>query len=207
MAQLAAIVAAAVRERQPELEDLIRQTVDVELERVVEELVARELERRRNGGPGVIGTLIGEPESDPVDRSVDHDSGERRPLATKRCRTCDETKPLEAFPPGRNVCKSCTARAARERRRARARASSSSVDDDPVRRQCGLGPLTAKSDVVGADDRRRLLAELRANGVEHELIDGREFTVLRLPDVELERASTKTPIARRTPTGVVQRVA
>ena len=41
--------------------------------------------------------------------------------------------------------------------------------------------LDSKSQIVDADARRELLAELRANGVEHELRDGREFVVLKLP--------------------------
>ena len=40
-----------------------------------------------------------------------------------------------------------------------------------------LGPDLA----ANAELRRELLDELRANGIEHELRDGREFVVLKLP--------------------------
>jgi hypothetical protein len=44
------LVAAALGEREPELRELIRRVVDAELDRLTRELVAEELELRRNGG-------------------------------------------------------------------------------------------------------------------------------------------------------------
>jgi hypothetical protein len=107
---LADLVTAALRERQPELEQLVAAQVDSELERLVAERVDAELERRRNGDAA-------DPPSSPP--------------TSKTCRRCGESKPIAAFPdPTRSTCRSCKARRGRERRaaaRARPRA-----DEEPA---------------------------------------------------------------------------
>lgn len=110
----------------------------------------------------------------------------RVPTEASTCHRCGETKPPAAFPPGRNVCRAC------KYARARAREARTGGDEEP--RPAGSTVPLAESRnplaLVGAyeaadlEARRELLDELRANGVELELRDGREFHVLRVPDVE-----------------------
>jgi hypothetical protein len=62
----------------------------------------------------------------------------------------------------------------------------------------GVGGPRARADLEAAEERRQLLAELRANGVEYVERDGQTFTVLRLPD-QLRAAppATRVPVRLR----------
>ena len=111
------------------------------------------------------------------------------PLAveSRRCRRCGQTKAVAEFPTGRATCRACKAARNRERRAA-ARVAGEPEAEEPRRpRTLDRGyTLVPRSEVVDAEARRSLLAGLRANGVEFEERDGREFTVIRLPSVEPE---------------------
>jgi hypothetical protein len=132
--ELVEVVAAAVEERRPELELLVRDLVDRELHRVAVELVAAELTARRNGTAAVDRTspkseankreATNKREAMSADRetatgevaSADVPASEPPP-AVKACRRCSEVKRLTAFPVEarandgrRNVCRACNAR-------------------------------------------------------------------------------------------------
>jgi hypothetical protein len=181
---IAELVAAAVRERAVELEELVRHAVDVELERVTSELVERELELRRNGGAEGEGGAARRSESradtPPPIAPATSPIGETP--APRVCRECNDEPAL----PGRAIGRRCKSRRDREGR-SRARASRTS-DEEPApvgnrsgSRQVG-GRLVGWRERDRAEQCRGLLAELRRNGVEHEVRDGREYVVLRLPD-------------------------
>lgn len=214
--ELTQVVAAAVRSRRAELELLVREQVDAELARLVPELVEAELHARRNGGtpalpaadtPEEVSTAPGDPSRDRDLAAPDARAPEEQepPPATKVCRVCGETKPLAKFPPGRNTCRACKRSRERERGQ-RAKAADKEPAPAPRRAKGGLRALRSVADRAAAEERRELLAELRANGVEHVESDGRTFTVLRLPGPEPRAATTRTPIVRHAPAGAVQRV-
>jgi hypothetical protein len=160
---IAATVEAALEPHRPALRELVARAVDVTLERMLAELAPLELEPPAT--------------------------------STKRCRTCREEKPLDAFPPDakgrdgrRHVCRVCRQRRVRERRAELSRARAGDVGEEPAPAGNRSGSRQVGNRLVGArerdaiEQRRAMLAELRANGVERELRDGREFVVLRLPD-------------------------
>jgi hypothetical protein len=181
---IAATVEAALEPHRPALRELVARAVDVTLERMLAELVAAELELRRNGHAAL----------EEVDGLAPLEL-EPPATSTKRCRTCREEKPLDAFPPDakgrdgrRHVCRVCRQRRVRERRAELSRARAGDVGEEPAPAGNRSGSRQVGNRLVGArerdaiEQRRAMLAELRANGVERELRDGREFVVLRLPD-------------------------
>jgi hypothetical protein len=102
--------------------------------------------------------------------------------ATRLCRECGDEPALE----GRAIGRRCKSRRDREGK-SRARASKTTDEEPaPVGNRSGSkqigGRLVGSRERDLAEQRRELLAELRCNGVEHEVRDGREYVVLRLPD-------------------------
>ena len=74
-----------------------------------------------------------------------------------------------------------------------------------ARRRNGM-TLQANEAKVAAEERRRMLAELRANGVEHVERDGRTYTLLRLPGPEERRVAHRGPLIPQGPSQAVGRV-
>ena len=63
------------------------------------------------------------------------------------------------------------------------------------------GMIDGPSVLADAKTRRDLLDELRRNGVEHELRDGREFTVLKRPSFVSDEHALAPRIAPRRARG------
>jgi hypothetical protein len=175
-AALAELVGTALEARRPELVELVRQEVDRRLEALVVELVAGELEARRNGA-GYSGLSRAEPELEAP--------------ATRLCSLCGEQKPSSDYQPGRARCRSCRAR------EPRAASSSSSA----ARRRAGqtcprlpppgaaerARPSGGRRNLQTAERSRRLIAAAQVELVER---DRRTFTLRRLAGgdrVELEQ--------------------
>jgi hypothetical protein len=161
--ELAEVVAAAVRQRTPELERLVRERVDAELTRLVPELVERELAVRRNGGA---------PEPAPV---------ESPSAATRRCTVCGLEQSLQVFREGRSVCRACCNRQNREPiQRRREREAPADEKPHPARkpkaRVMGGGYLRSPKD---DEDARAALAAATADAA----LAARSRTYVLTPNV------------------------
>ncbi len=222
-----ALVAAAVADRQPQLEQLVREHVDRELARLVGALVEQELAVRRNGGP---------PPRDPAaaaSQAAEDPSASGSPApaaepieqppspATKVCRACGAAKPIEKFPPGRNTCRTCKTRRQRERERRQreaakaARAAAGEAPHPAPRRDAsrrttrrptpttprGRSRLVSASERDQAERARTQIAAARLNGVEYVERDGRRFVVLHLPGPEPRALTARVPVKPRAALG------
>jgi hypothetical protein len=134
---------------------------------------------KRAGGSNSTATRNGqEPDQQPTPESP----------TTKVCLRRGEAKPVAEFPDAtRNTCRECKARRARERREASRAPADHEPRPAPRTRDRG-STLIPHAEVADAEARRSLLAGLRANGVEVEERDGREFTVW-VPNTRSERAN------------------
>jgi hypothetical protein len=205
------LVAIALGEHEEELRQIVRLIINRELRRLTRELVDQELraelELRANGGPPEpIEAELVTPLGVIANEAQARELAEQPPPATKVCRVCGDRKPLDAFPDPehRSTCRRCENERAKQRRRERR--SARAVDDEshPAARRWalpgkGLGSPASKIDLDVGERAREQVEAAQRNGVTTELVDGRAFTVLHLPPVAREPASTRVPVMRHAP--------
>ena len=164
------------------------------MRRLVDELLTAELDQRSNGDHAAAelrgqASLPTAPEPPAVASMV------ATQPAPRVCVVCAEREPA----PGRRVCHGCRARARREQQR---QAKAETEEPAPARARFlpkpgGPDQLRSRGELDEQEQRRQLLRELRANGVEHADRNGQQFVLIRLPDSPLPLRSEAPPPVRR----------
>ena len=181
VASLEELVREVVQSRRAQLEQLVHQALDAELGRLLPEIVEAEIAQRQDGGAPV--------EAEP-------------PPQTRRCPGCHEQRALDDFAKGKSRCRSCRSAEHRRYRARRAERERAAADDEephtvtPTVRKMRGGMILGPMQLAAEQERRELIAELRANGREYDEATG--FRVLRLPPFEPDGQRARPMIEPRS---------